>query len=177
MSQDQSTSNQHSTPVLTHAVSFQLAPCSIGKSEADCCLLRAGDLSGEPAAANPEASTMGGMFDGLSVDTEQSGAQPHQQQQADGLQQRQGGFAGGSAMPGHPQGAQHSRQSPLDLLGGLSQPAPQHQAAHAAAGESCSLCWALFCPSWHPEWPTGGLLSQCWVACSKWCCHFQSEAG
>ena len=81
---------------------------------------------------------MGGMFDGLSVDAAQPGAQ-QQQQQADGLQQRQGGFAGGSAMPAPPHGAQHAGQSPLDLLGGLSQPASQHQAAHANAGESCSV--------------------------------------
>ncbi len=120
---------------------------------------------------------MGGMFDGLSVDTEQSGAQPHQQQQADGLQQRQGGFAGGSAMPGHPQGAQHSGQSPLDLLGGLSQPAPQHQAAHAAAGESCSrfvgLC-SVLCGIESGQ--QVDLLSQCWLARSKWRRHLQPVA-
>ena len=88
---------------------------------------------------------MGGMFAGLTVDAEQPGAQ--HQQQADGLQQRQGNFSGGGAMPGHPQGAQHAGQSPLDLLGGLSQPAPQQQAAPANVGETCSvllgLCSAL----------------------------------
>ena len=121
---------------------------------------------------------MGGMFAGLTVDAVQPGAQHQHQQQADGLPQRQGGFAGGSAMPGHPQGAQHAGQSPLDLLGGLGQPAPQQQAAHANAGETCSvlagLCSAL---RGIPAGQQVDFLACCWPASSMWSCHSHIVAG